>query len=327
MALLEEAGRAFDVAAHVTGAAWTRDRAAFALGDGTVRYAGLTGDPVSVAAHRGACLALAPDTGGLLTGGDDGRLVRSLADGTAETLAETKGRWIEHVVTGPSGAIAWASGRRVTVRVSGRDRGFEAPSGVGGLAFMPKGLRLAAAHYGGVTIWWAAADSPPTRLEWKGSHTGLAVSPDGRFLITTMQENALHGWRLADGKDLRMTGYPGKIRSLSWSAKGRYLATSGAEAVVLWPFQGKDGPMGKSGQQIGARPQLVTAVACHPGMDVVAAGYADGTVLLLRIEDGAEIPVAGTGGGPVTALAWEPQGLGLAFGTDQGRAGVIGFAR
>src|SRR5918912_1183766 len=327
MALIEEAGRVFDFATHVTGIAWTRHRAAFALGDGTVRFADLANDIVSVAAHRGACLTLAPASNGVLTGGDDGRLVRTGADGAGETLAEAKGRWIEHVVAGPSDAVAWASGRRVTVRVGGRDRSFEAPSGVGGLAFMPKGLRLAAAHYGGVTIWWAAAESPPTRLEWKGSHTGLGFSPDGRFAITTMQENALHGWRLADGKDLRMTGYPGKIRSLSWSAKGRYLVTSGAEAVVLSPFQGKDGPMGKSGMQLGAKPQLVTAVACHPAMDVVAAGYADGTVLLLRIEDGAEIPVAGAGGGPVTALAWEPQGLGLAFGTDQGRAGVIGFAR
>ncbi len=32
-----------------------------------------------------------------------------------------------------------------------------------------------------------------------------------------------------------------------------------------------------------------TAVACHPKQEVVAVGYADGTVLLVRIEDGAEV--------------------------------------
>ena len=326
MALIDESGRGFDFAAHVTGVAWTQGQAAFALGDGTVRFAGLEGEPRMTEAHRGACLALAPDSLGIVTGGDDGRVVRSLADGRTEVVAEAKGRWIEHVAAGPSGALAWASGRRITARVSGHDRDFEAPSGVGGLAFMPKGLRLAAAHYNGVTIWWAAADSPPTRLEWKGSHTGLSVSPDGRYLITTMQDNALHGWRLADGKELRMSGYPSKIRSLSWSVKGRSLATAGAEAVVLWPFQGKDGPMGKTGWQIGARPQLVTAVACHPVQDVLAAGYMDGSTLLIRIEDGAEIPVVGPGGGAVTALAWEAKGRGLAFGTEEGRAGIVGFA-
>ena len=123
-----------------------------------------------------------------------------------------------------------------------------------------------------------------------------------------------------------MAGYPSKIRSLSWSAKGRWLATAGAEAVVLWPFQGKEGPMGQSGRQLGMRRHLATAVACHPAMDVLAAGYADGLTLLLRIEDGAEIMVARAGGGAVTALAWEPNGLGLAFGTEEGRAGVIGLA-
>ncbi len=60
-----------------------------------------------------------------------------------------------------------------------------------------------------------------------------------------MQENALHGWQIADGSDMRMSGYPAKTRSIAWTAKGRYLATSGANAAILWPFHFKDGPMGK----------------------------------------------------------------------------------
>ena len=67
-----------------------------------------------------------------------------------------------------------------------------------GLAFLPKGYRLAAAHYNGVSLWFPNADATPQLLEWKGSHLDATVSPDGRFLVTSMQENALHGWRLAD---------------------------------------------------------------------------------------------------------------------------------
>jgi len=42
----------------------------------------------------------------------------------------------------------------------------------------------------------------------------VLFSPDGRFLITTMQEQALHGWRLADGQHMdgqhmRMSAIPG----------------------------------------------------------------------------------------------------------------------
>jgi len=42
---------------------------------------------------------------------------------------------------------------------------------------------------------------------------------------------------------MRMSGYPAKTEALSFTAKGKWLATSGADAMVLWPFFG-GGPMG-----------------------------------------------------------------------------------
>ena len=51
-----------------------------------------------------------------------------------------------------------------------------------------------------------------------------------------------------------------------------------------------------------------TAVACHPKQEVVAVGYADGTVLLVRIEDGAEVLGKKPGERPVTALGWDAAG-------------------
>ena len=103
---------------------------------------------------------------------------------------------------------------------------FEAPSTVAGLAFAPKGFRLAIAHYNGVTLWFPnAAGAAPESLEWKGSHLGVTISPDNKFLVTTMQEPALHGWRVADGQHMRMTGYPARVRSLSWTADGAFFAT------------------------------------------------------------------------------------------------------
>ena len=76
---------AFD--AYVTAALFeTSGRAAFALGDGTVRFE--SGERAE--AHEGAALAacLHPSGEGLLTGGDDGRLVWSRPSG-AEELART----------------------------------------------------------------------------------------------------------------------------------------------------------------------------------------------------------------------------------------------
>jgi WD40 repeat protein len=205
----------------------------------------------------------------------------------------------------------------------GRKRVFELPRAAGGLAFAPKGLRLAVARYNGVTLWWACAEAGPTMLEWNGPHIGVSFSPDGKYLVTAMQDNQLHGWRLDDGKDMRMSGYPAKPRSMSWSVKGRHLATSGANAAVLWPFHHKDGPQGKPPLQLGAREVLVTRVACHPGEEMLAIGYQDGMVMAVRFADAEEALLRRPGDGPVTALGWDRRGNRLAFGTEQGAGGIV----
>jgi WD40 repeat protein len=141
------------------------------------------------------------------------------------------------------------------------------PTSVGGIAFDAKGKRVAASHYNGCSLWFVAAkEDKPRLLEWKGSHHGIAFSPDGTHVVTAMQEPSLHGWRLTDGQHMRMSGYPSKTRSLSFTARGRWLATSGAESVVLWPFFG-GGPMGKAPTELaGGDEVLCSAVACHPSM-------------------------------------------------------------
>ena len=127
--------------------------------------------------------------------------------------------------------------------------------------------------------------------------------PTAAFLVTTMQENALHGWKLADGKHMRMTGYPAKVKSLSWSAKGKWLASSGAPAAIVWPFQAKDGPMGKAPLELGTRGNtMVTAVACHPVDEIVAIGYADGMVLAARFADAKEVLLRRPGKGAITSM-------------------------
>ncbi len=314
---------AFD--AFVVAAGFVGGTPTFALGDGSVRLFGEDAERI-VPTHDGAVLVAAMDHQRIVTGGDDGRVVAVARDGEPRLVAERPRKWIDEVALGPKGAAAFAVGRQaVVVDGQGEERVFDHDRAVGGLAFAPKGLRLAVARYGGVTLWWAGTDAAPTELAWKGAHIGVVFSPDGKHVVTTMQENALHGWRLADGQDMRMSGYPAKPRSLDWSVKGRHLASSGANAAILWPFHHKDGPMGRSPKQLGPREVLVTRVACHPREEVVAAGYQDGVMLLLQIEDGAETTLRNADGGPISALAWDKTGRRLAFGTEDGAAGWVDF--
>jgi WD40 repeat protein len=309
-----------DAGEHVAAAAFLGDEPALALAGGAIKLSGR-----DVVAHpEGAILCAVLDGDRLITGGDDGRVVATSAAG-AEEIADEKGKWID-ALAARDGALGWSAGKTVRARdAKGATKTWEAPTTARGLAFLPKGYRLACAHYNGVSLWFPNADATPQVMEWKGSHLDASVSPDGRFLVTSMQENALHGWRLSDGRNMRMTGYPSKTRSLSWSHDGHWLATSGAEACVVWPFKEKDGPMGKPPRECGVRPLRVTQVACHPRALVVAIGYADGLVMLCRLGDGAEILVrdASSSDGAISALAWDKQGARLVFGTEAGRAGLL----
>jgi WD40 repeat protein len=274
---------------------------------------------------EGAILVAAGDGTRLLTGGDDGRVVATTPDGKTRELAQAPG-WVDALALHPSGGIAFASGRKVAaLDDKGRAKTWEAPSSARGLAFAPKGYRLAVAHYGGATLWFPNLDTAPEPLTWKGSHIDVTWSPDARFVVTSMQENAMHGWRLQpDRGHMRMTGYAGKPRSFSWSFGGAWLATSGADAAIVWPFGSKEGPTGKAPRECGLRHARVVKVAFHPNVNVLAIGYEDGCLLLVRFDDGAELlarrPVADSA---ITALAWDKKGGRLAFGTADGQAGIL----
>ena len=298
----------------------------FVLGEEHLLFAPEQGEQ-RVAIHDGAILASASDGIRILTGGDDGTLVATDARGEHAILAtDDKRRWIDQVALGPDGALAWSAGKTAHVLTKkGEPRSFEAPSTVAGLAFAPKGFRLGIAHYNGATLWFPNASAKPETLEWKGSHLSVAFSPDGKFLVTAMQEPMLHGWRLPEGQHMRMSGYSARVRSLGWTADGDFLATSGSEQLILWPFDGKDGPMGRQPKIMARSKARVVVVACHPHQPVVAVGYADGVVVLARIDDGALIEVKAAGLAPVSALGWEAAGQTLAFGTETGEAGALSF--
>ena len=304
---------------HVLHAGFLGDQPCFVLADGTIHLG-----ETHLAPHGDGILVAISDKIRLLTGGDDGKVIETLTDGTTRVLADEKGRWIEALALGAEGSIAWTVGKTVTVRDGkGQLKTLSVPSTPQGLAFAPKGFRLAIAHIDGATLWYPNLSAAPEKLDWKGPHLDITVSPDNRFVVTSMQESQLHGWRLADKGHMRMSGYPGKVRSFSWSHDGLWLATSGAEAAIIWPFA-KDGPTGKAPRECGTRPARVSHVAFHPKGLVLAVGYEDGWILLCRLTDAAELLVrTGGDGSPISAMGWDKDGKNLVFGAESGAAGHL----
>lgn len=316
--------------AYVTAALFdSTGRAAFALGDGTVRFE--TGEVQQV--HDGAVLAAAvhPSGQGLVTGGDDGRLMWAEVGGLQE-LASLPGRWIEAVAASPdSKLIAFAAGRDLHVRDTADPafaRTFAHDKSVADVAFDPKGRRIAAATYGGVALWYARIEGQkPLMLKWAGSHVVCAFSPDGKFLVSAMQDNQLHGWRVADEKNMRMGGYPAKVKSLVFLARGNMMATSGSSGVVVWPFAGSTGPMGKQAAEVGYdEAAMVVRVAAAPQLGWVAAGLDDGRVWACDLAGQKIVPLKAEKGSPISALSMTSDARRVAWGDEDGNAGVVEVA-
>jgi len=320
-----------DIEGHVVATHFLGDTPFFATAAGTIHRLD-NGEKVTEA-HEGLLTCIRdPHSATLITGGEDGKVLRIGQDGGVTELAHVPRKWISVVAGGPQGAVAYAQGRSSFVRLAdGSTKEFAEQRSVEGIAFAPKGLRIAAARYNGVSLHWVGTNAPAADLEWKGAHTGVTFSPDGRFLVTMMQENALHGWKLdgkpGDARHMRMTGYPAKVKSLSWSVKGKWLASSGAPAAIVWPFSAKDGPMGKAPLELGTRADImVTSVSFHPAEEVLAIGFIDGMILGVRIADGKEALLRRPGKGAITGMGWSATGKLLAFASEAGDCGVIDIA-
>jgi WD40 repeat protein len=238
-----------------------------------------------ISAHDGPVQSIAwhPERDVLLTTGQDGA-VRGWERPfeTARELIAPSTSWADHACWSAAGdRAAVALGTRAHVLSDGGVTAVTEPvaSTIAGLAFTPSGKTLGVACYGGVQLFDPATGRPTRKLEWKGSMLSIAFAPDGSTVACGCQDNSVHFWRIASGKDAQMCGYPAKPRDIAFSHDGRWLATGGDAMITLWPFD-RRGPEGRTPVQLKGHEDLVTALACAPLVEMLMSGARDGTVAL-----------------------------------------------
>ncbi len=316
--------KSWSVGEFVEAIAFTADDCYGALGlvDGSCLLVDLaTNETQRVPLHKNGavlCLTATAAGDGFLSGGDDGTLVRFIPEREPEVIATHQGKWIEHIAVSAKGKVeAYSVGK--DVYIVGRDKPFLHPSTVGGLDFSPNGKRLAVSHFNGASLWWVAAKEGSAQvMSWAGMHQDVLWHPSGDYLLTTLQDNTIHGWKMIEKGDFRMAGYAAKVGSVAFTDKGRWLVTSGADQVVCWPFFG-GGPQGKAPLVLGVPEGLpCVCVSTQPTEELMAAGFASGRVVIAPVEDCLPIELLPPAGIAISALKWSPTGKHLLVGDEEG---------
>jgi WD40 repeat protein/tRNA A-37 threonylcarbamoyl transferase component Bud32 len=253
-------------------------------------------------------LAFSPDGRHLASAGTDGVvMIWDVETGKATgMLLPERRRMIQSLAYSADGKSIASGGLDQSVRVwdvaTNRERltlnGHAA--GVTSLAFRPDGLRLASGSEDGVVkIWDATKGSESIRIVADATvrYTGLAFSPDGRWVATATQDFA------------NAAGAPG--------------ATTGERVVRLW-----EAADGAPGPVLQGHDADVVDIAFHPGGTRLAAAGANGTVSVWELPSGRKLPtlrpetapdvVSGNGG----RLCFGPDPDHLAFADPRGTVTV-----
>ncbi len=235
-----------------------------------------------IAAHQGPVQSLAwhPRRDALLTTGQDGavRLWEAPFTAAVELIAPSS-EWADHACWSAAGDVAAAAvGTRAHIFLKASPIVTEAvASTIEGLAFTPSGKSLGVACYGGVRLFDPTTGRATRKLDWTGSMLSIAFAPDGSVVACGCQDNSVHFWRIASGKDAQMSGFPAKPKSVAFNHDGQWLATAGDVDVCLWPFDGK-GPEGRRPVQLAGHADVVTQLAFAPLVDLLLTGARDGSV-------------------------------------------------
>jgi WD40 repeat protein len=194
-------------------------------------------------------------------------------------------------------------------------------SSIFALAWHPDGNELAVGGYKGVEIWAPTGQVPLRhKLTVDTASIQLAWSPDGRYLAAGNLDRSLTivDWQHPDDPWI-LQGCPGKIRQLVWLAQTERpcLAVATGDAIVLWDLAAEEW----TGQLLTGHQGVVTRLAAHPELPLLVSAASDGSACIWSAHGEIEQIVTNTLSG-FTTLAWQPQEMCLATGSQMGEIGL-----
>jgi DNA-binding SARP family transcriptional activator/WD40 repeat protein len=194
----------------------------------------------------------------------------------------------------------------------------------------PSGRTIVAEIHGsGDLVFIDAASGRVTRARGGGDH-GLALTvrfaPDDRTVATSHDDGTVIIWNPATGQPVeKLVGHGGSAVGAAFSPDGAALYSSSLDGAIFeWGIGGERrfgqqfhyGPRARSLPDVPQTPPL--AVAPDGSQFAVRAGRSQLALYSLPAVERRAIIASGATAGPITALAWSPDGNQIAIGTRDG---------
>jgi WD40 repeat protein len=275
------------------------------------------------------CLDWSHDGRYLASGGQDGKL-RIWDPNSDRALRELDAgvSWVEQVAFAPGAPLlASAAGRLLKLWNLGGEpvQTYPVhPSTIADIEWQRQGLYLTSGCYGQLATFKPDSPDPVKAFQWKGSILTVAWSPNGDYVATGNQDASVHFWYRKTGRDLEMSGYPTKVRQLTWDSDSRYLATGGSAHLIIWDCSGK-GPAGTRPVTLKAHDALLSALEYQHGGGLLASGCQNGQICVWNPPRKQTPLWTCQLDGAVTQVGWSPDDRALGASSANGLVSKFGF--
>jgi DNA-binding beta-propeller fold protein YncE len=149
----------------------------------------------------------------------------------------------------------------------------------------------------------------------------VAVTPDGKYVVSGSWDKRVRVWELATGQELRrFTGHEWGVRSVAVTPDGQYVVSGSWDNTVrLW-----DLATGQELRRFTGHDDSVWSVAVTPDGQYVVSGSSDKTVRVWDVATGKEVRRFTGHEEPVYSVAVTPDGKYVVSGSGTKRCEFVG---